>query len=487
VREITQAEADVASIAWTVHVANRKAALNPGADGDGASAPGVAPLSYGPAEARNKDVTGDARHKLAITPPPVTIDAAVDADGGGAALTGAIAFPGEIRAQVRLATICTEPGTGRLLFFGGDGVSNGVLHGAFSQAAPLDAFVNNNGWHDDTADGRVTACITFSGRRSVTLDRPEQAARVLSVLPRYVPGIGYFTSLNDVATDAVAVGATVGATGRQASFMADIYPILRSVSHLHWVNRFGAKGHGVGKADYLSPGATQQLADPDASPGSEAPARRTAIFARVRDPADLTRAAQLMPTLPPEVIKAPKNSEDLIYDVGAVTALQYAMLTKWRDGDFDNDHAPGDPFVPLDSIEIAQQPAALDLAAPQSSAGTPLFADIEAWQIMRDRQIYAAPLRLCAQMQPGDMTMGNALPWQADYFGCDETWWPVQRPTDVIHDGVVASWAPSGWSIGEDNNGCHEMVRNWWKLGLIVSPDGGATYHEQERDDGSPA
>jgi hypothetical protein len=84
--------------------------------------------------------------------------------------------------------------------------------------------------------------------------------------------------------------------------------------------------------------------------------------------------------------------------------------------------------------------------------------------------------------------MGNALPWQADYLDCSDTWWPVQRPDQVTRDGQpLQSWTPLEWGGGGPDPKYGEMVKQWYGLGFIYSTDNGVTYEEYERSLDSPS
>ncbi len=482
VREVTLEAADVREIRWTVHLANRKAALDPGSD-DPVAVPGVIPPDYTPAKARNEgaEQAGLSRAALAIDPGPRTVSRAAAERGAAGrmqACEGWIAMPSEARRavykRVAIGSIASEPETGRLLVFAGDGTSEGVENGGFTDAAGLHDWRNNNGWYDDTADGRVGAVVTFADGREVALDAPEQAAWVICAAPSYAPGFGYFTTLEDLSLD-----KTLGPPEGPVSFMRDVYPVLRAVSRLGWVNQKGALGHGAGKSGcYLRYGAMERLSDA----GEERRALRSAVFGRIRDPGsafgDRDRELRLMPRVPEEVLALPWKED---FDVSKITPRQYEALRRWAEGDFEADYDPSaeDP-APLEARPVAEQPSALDRGALEGTAGTPLYPGIESWRIMRDGEVYAAPLRFRAEMRPGDMTMGNALPWQADFLDCDDNWWPVQRPTLVIRDGAAAAWAPP-WTDAEGEEDYDKMVLNWWKLGMVVAAADGSGYVETER------
>jgi hypothetical protein len=119
-------------------------------------------------------------------------------------------------------------------------------------------------------------------------------------------------------------------------------------------------------------------------------------------------------------------------------------------------------------MDIQAQPDALDRAALSSTVGSPFWPGIESWCITRCREIYAATLRIDNKnVLPGDLTIGNACPWQTDYADCGTGWWPAQRPNQVKRDGELGQpWAPKNW-------GYQQMVRGWYQLGFVVEQANG--------------
>ncbi len=486
VREITLEEEDVSAITWTVHLANRKAAFDDGATPGSVSRPVVLPRTYLPARTRNATVSGGARDGLAIDSGPQS----VGEPGAWMDLAGEIRFPtrdgAPVASAVTVGHLYMEPGTGRLLVFAGEGTSGGLLGGELSEFAALssnsDDWVNNDGWHDDSADGWVRAEITLRDGTRIAVDQPDQSAWVICACPQFAPGINQFTSLYDVARSAFF---SSGQAIPRPSFARDIFPIFRSASLLSWVSARASLGHSPGRAGYsLSGDLLRLLADNDPS-NTDASRTRTRIFARIRNPEyyDITNdSAQDMPRLPMEMVESPQaNSNGMPWDVGAVTPLQYAQLREWAAGNFEADGVPA--YVPFDQIEIGARPEALDRAALEATCGTPFFPGIESWGITRARGLYAdAPLRIGGATLPGDLTICNAVPWQADFLDCNDTWWPVQRPNEVTRGGVPAqSWVPSDWGEFAEISEYGEMIRHWSQLGFVVSRDGGATYTEVER------
>jgi L-Lysine epsilon oxidase N-terminal/L-lysine epsilon oxidase C-terminal domain len=483
-REITLQQEDVAGIEWTVHLANRKAALDTDADPGTPSKPTVvppavftpigstAPTHYWPATTRNAPVAAADRARLCIDAGPQSVGGAVTQRD----LSGAITFPDSPSKAVTLGRLCTEPGTGRLLVFAADGLSEGLLDGTFSPLPKLTDWGNNDQWYDDTADGWVRARIAFRDGTEVTLDQPDQSAWVLCAAPRFTPAFNCFTSLHDVS---IAVAPTSGEGDSRPSFARDIYPVLRSISVLGWISARGSVGHGTGRGGYyLSLDRLRLMSDNDPSPGSDPYKARQAVFARIRDPnkpAERAGVQKYMPQVSGDITK----HVDRPYEIAAVTRLQYAMLRKWAGGDFEADGVPA--YVPLDKMDVAEQPPALDLAALESSAGTPFYPGIESWRIMAAPELYSSPSRIGEKARPGDLTMGNALPWQADFLDCNDIWWPIQRPNEVTREGQpLQPWVPAGWIPEGRQPDYNKMAEGWWRLGFVVTRDDGATYEEAE-------
>jgi len=406
-REITLQRPDVVAIEWTVHLANRKAALNTDLPRGTVSRPAVVPPpvygpppsngwkpqqgkfdpNYWPAQTRNGSVLD--RTRLVIDSGP---------RAAGAVLTnleGTITFSTNgrpVSKTVPLGSLSLEPQTGRLLVFGGNGMSEGILDGAFSPHAHVDEWGNNDSWHDDTSDGWVQAKITFRDGTVVTLDQPEQRAWVISAAPRYAPWFNNFTTLYDSAVNAVFPPT---ASLPRPSFARDIYPILRSASIMAWVSSRASAGHGPDRAgSYLAHDRMRLMADNNPSHTSDAWKARNGVFIRVRNPNQPVTSVgiqQFMPQVPNELTETHDREP---FDAAVFTRRQYAMLQKWRDGDFDADGIP--PYVPLDKLDVKLQPDALDRAALEGTTGSPYYPGIESWRIMKPADLFVPgkPLRM---------------------------------------------------------------------------------------------
>ena len=495
VREITLADKRVKEITWSVRLGNRKSALDIAPEAPGHFVqPTHPPPDFHPSLTRNNSVMElKERKKLCID----TGLTEVPTDGSLTDLTGEFSMPSgqaePLTKPVKLGSAMMDSGTGHLLLFASDGLSEGIKDGKFSQNAPfrnaagIDVFANSDDWYDQSADGPVHAEITFENGDPVQITEPEQSAWVICAMPKYAPALNYFTDLYDVARSA---SWPTGLDVPKPSFANDIYPILRSVSLLQWVSAKGAMGHRTGGGGfYLTPERIKILNDTDANRKSVAFKTRKTIFDRIRNPAKVPvrpgpplTTKQIkpkqMPQLPSDVLDAP-GKED--WDLSVVTPLQYRMLKMWRDGNFVPDGVY--QYKPLDKIDVAQQPAALDRAALFGTSGTPFYPGIESWLIMTVPELYAAPMRIAGDSQPGDLTIGNALPWQADYLDCTDTWWPVQRPGQVTRNGMpMQSWVPDEWGGNGDDPDYGQMVKKWWRLGFVISAQNGATYYETERN-----
>ena len=187
-----------------------------------------------------------------------------------------------------------------------------------------------------------------------------------------------------------------------------------------------------------------------------------------------------------------------------MTKRQFDILALWNDGKFVADWK-GVPAAPPPTIS----PEGLDRAALENSTGGPMFPGIECGWIVRHAEIYA-PLEVArlnpANLKAGDMTKRMAVPWQADFFECQEHWWPSQRPDVVFGEADFAKlmnldqeiaktqpgsteraaleadranllavrtpWWPAAWPQDDDGpgeqKGDRAMVDRWHRLGYVV-------------------
>lgn len=418
--EITTA---VANIEWTVELANTKAAFN---QFEGVGQP-VGPL-------RNASVTD--RSSLMITPGPRTIGP------GNQAFFDTGQFLG---TQVPLGEIQTDS-AGRLLVLGGFGNSSSPIN------APITTFANNDGWHDDISDGPVNATVTLGGKTY-------QASGAWVICPptRFAPPITHSISLFDTLLQAMVdrYGFQVPPT---PSFTNDVYPILLSQTLTQFVSDKLPNDYYAALAAVIPPPATF--------------AQRDAVFQTFRPPSTPPTEAtpHMYPAVWTDFFADLKNSGWVDHPF---TVTQYNTMQAWRDGNFIND------WVGPPSPGSQVTPDGLTRAALQNCSGGPFFPGIETSFLTRDQYPYVEPFRLDGtQLQAGDLTKQNAVPWQTDYNDCQFqsplSWWPPARPDNVFtgNNNNYVKW-DRGIQSGLD------MINFWSGLGFLVQ--NGSTIVETER------
>ena len=167
-REVNLQCADVASITWTVHIANKKASfhLENGSAGDSTSGYPLPAIGYrNPAVTNRRSLENDfgPRSISGASSAPVNINApspnnvpagqSVVVDQAGNAV---IPYMGQLRTDY----------AGRLVFLGGMGKSGSST----IPPTPLTHWSNNDAWFDDVGDGPVTATITLTNGKSYSVD-----------------------------------------------------------------------------------------------------------------------------------------------------------------------------------------------------------------------------------------------------------------------------------------------------------------------------
>ncbi|HEX2046943.1 MAG TPA: LodA/GoxA family CTQ-dependent oxidase [Acidimicrobiales bacterium] len=448
-RAATEVTGDQAEIEWTVHVANRK-----GASPEFPPSPAKTLREGG--RLRNADHAD--RAELVIDPGPRSLRGT----GGSAAFdTGSFlgtSVPlGEMRADA----------DGSLLVLGGVGTSGTSPRGV---PAPITHFANNDNWYDDVSDGPVTAIVRTAGARRAARAKP---AWVVTAPPDYAPGITNFVTLYDVAYQA-AVERGWRQVPPQPSFTRHVQPILQRAVGYQWVLELGRRGHGPfsGFGDFSSRWTSLADPSPNASFGREL------VLGMLKDPSvppdPIDPEFGMMPRLHHNDYGTPARH------VLRPTAAQYAILQRWAAGHFVND---------LDSPPADGEllPDALDRMSLEACSGGPFFPGIEVGGLMAEAARYSEAFRVdAASHQPGDLTAGNAVPWQADFLACSVDtrdqlgWWPAQRPYQVFP--TVDSEVSEFWHRGV--TGYRGMVNQWHALGVVVEArrrDGTTVFVESER------
>lgn len=446
-REIT---ALAAHIRWSVHLVNRKAAAKRFNNGERTQA------------RRNGATGGDLADRRLI------IDAGdqpIDTPGTRVALDA-----GKFKDVIVPLGRLEMQADGRLCVVGGAGTSRSP------RGARIQNFADNDDWHDDVADGPVTAHITRGGQTVAA-----EPAWVVVAPPDFAPEITNIITLFDVLLD-LAVQRGVMSAPSTIFFDRDVRPLLERAMNMQWVNRQARLGYddnpsGGHSAD--GPGDFSNMLDTlgDQNQPNEP---RQAIFRLLRDPETLKVPAPVPSSHMPR-LNDDKNSGEVL----PFTRLQHRAFRLWSQGQFQKTNPAGAP------VELL--PDAITRVALEACAGAAFFPGIEAGRIMTRATLFMAgdAFRLSPQsVRPGDITAQNAVPWQADFHQCrweeEEEgrpkrlgWWPAQRPDDVLK---AADQDPVPWARGLKDTG-ESMVEHWHRLGFVKRisqhPD---LFLEDERD-----
>jgi hypothetical protein len=398
-------------ITWTVTLANKKASWH---EFWGVAAGLDTDRGKNPKPLRNR---GEAdRSQLEITPEPRKISGVMQT--GPRYCFGDGMFKG---INVPLGEIQTDA-YGRLIVFGGFGKS-----GCTPEAKPISHYANNDGWHDDTSDGPITAEVTLAGNKI-----PVAGAWVIVAPPDFSPFTDNIVTLYEVMKEAYN-GVTPPA---KVSFVRDIYPIFRRQHGYQWVNEMALRGHGPRRdGNFLSDSVLKQLRDNSAA----SLGFRQSIFGRIRNPKKSVAQANynFMPILSGDEGDCVEGKpETWLY----LPESQYGMLEQWSQGKFTDDWPGPAPKTGFDQIPLAEQPAALDYATLSRCVGGPFYPGIEITYIARDKKLYSEPFRLDhTVIKAGDITKRMAVPWQADFYECRIHWWPAQRPDYVLNEEVLTA------------------------------------------------
>jgi len=454
VRELT---ADSAHIRWTAHVANRKAAWY---RWDMAlDVPEAAALSL---PRRNAAMTGAARKTLVIDGGPRTIEgkktSGTDYEFRGNFL-GVDVYLGELRTDE----------AGRLLFLGGRGVSATPTNSPIYVDGDDSSFINADGWYDDTSDGPVTAEVTIEGRPIAV-----EPAWVITAPPDYAPAVFGLRTLYDLLLDRYVDAGWLPAPA-QVSFADDVYPILRRLNVLQWVNRgFAAQFGWKGPHDFADPALVARLSAPPAGvvPDRNAELRRQVLNA-FRPPEPTDNNPLPWPWIYGDSMNVPPANTPR--QNASVSPLQYRTLQAWAAGRFTASGS-GAHADDLSKVPLEQQPATLDRAALEFCLADAFHPGCELTWPVRHLTMYARPFRIrhrpagtaepdygpnltpaIAQsfggplyaQGPGDLTRWMGLPWQADTAFCRSgysrtydpyipTFWPARVPNQVLTEEAYA-------------------------------------------------
>jgi L-lysine 6-oxidase len=510
--EVSLNDADIASIEWTVHVANKKAiwfefdgltgetgyaashprrnqsVINSGSGASYIIDPG--PRTVSSAGEIKEFRRGTAPTGYPETFPPPLIPKPVDSSGNS---VDSIDTLGEIRMD-----------HGRLVFLPGLGHSGTLESSPHLGTNGILDYVNNDRWFDDVCDGPVTARVSLADGTTVEAD----AAWVVVGPPDYAPELDHAVTLYDVVYDLAVREMNYDATvyhngsytaGFTPSFREDVEPLLKRAFGYRWVyNDNDPDSTGRAPRPTYHRNDTffhASLSDPNGSMS-----RRNRVFRTLREPGQSLQDTEKMPLLWGDTFP-----DGLL----SLTTTQYEIMRRWKDGTFETGMVP----------PSALMASGLDRASLEQCSGGAFYPGMEVTWLIRNRHIFSQPFRIKHKhssppdglevgdhnedvslgLEAGDLTKRMAIPWQADFLKCSKQhttsingpdvplipWWPAQRPIDVITDSLDSTTAP--WIRGVTIQSHVDLVKFWYRLGLIVpSASDPTVFVEDERDLGLP-
>ncbi len=449
VRELTAGWAD---LEWRVHAANRKAAWYQWQMA--LDVPEAAAVSV---PRRNASVVDPARGTLVIDPGEVAIS--------GASTSGpAYVLRGEFTGvPVVLGELRTDD-AGRLLFLGGKGVAASPTGSPIFNDKDPNAFINADGWYDDTSDGPVTARVSIAGR-----ELPVEPAWVVTAPPDYAPSIKGVRTLYDLLFDLFANAGWLSPPAK-IGFCRDVYPILLRLARLSWVNQGFLTQFGRGAPnDFEDPEYVERLARPPAPGAYDLYGElRRQVLNSFRSPAAADGNQLPWPWIYGDAMDVPATSSPR--QNAAVSSTQHRILERWAAGDFEDDRATHAAPASIDDVPLADQPAALDRAALDHCLADAFHPGCEVTWPIRHLTMYSSPFRIRRRpagvaprdlgpkltpaealsvdgplyaQEPGDLTRWMGLPWHADTAYCRSgydkaydplipTFWPARVPNQVL-------------------------------------------------------
>ncbi|NET71521.1 MAG: hypothetical protein F6K62_11495 [Sphaerospermopsis sp. SIO1G2] len=340
-------EMEVASIKWTVHLANKKSVWYEYSEQDGNLLLGENNSYINQKVAkRNPKETGDARKKLIINPGEKVIEGVnqnVEISGGD--FPTPEDFPDQTKpfqgkVFTKLGDLKTDA-QGNLIVLGGHGDSWGLTD--------LSGYAGGDYWFDDTSDGPITCEITPVGQVSPVTDKLK--AWVVAGPPDFAPQIVNISSWDDVSFDVAVRGLNlVPAMYNKAewgdnngwnpdyvvSYERDILPIIQSISGYHWV------------ANVQSMTAFSSNIFDFSDPSEENKVKREKYFGYFRQPE--TKTVESNPNYKPKEPDKPKTGPNANNRPYSAPSVQTTLFSSDRDKTDPTKFAyTGIPLMPLAS------------------------------------------------------------------------------------------------------------------------------------------
>jgi hypothetical protein len=499
VKELTP---DNAKIRWTVHLANKKSAwyqFQLALDIPEAA-------SALPTLLRNPWASN--RADLVIDPGPRSISGR-NIHGGGSNTFDTGKFMG---TGVYLGELRTDD-EGRLIVLGGRGKS------ASCDGSRAITFGNNEGWHDDTSDGPVTAEVEFDGKKLEVAP-----AWIVVAPPNYAPLQKSVRTMWDLMRDVAIQAGTLPAPARP-SFNNDIRPLFERLSGLQWVNAGYAAAFGFRGPNNFDTVEWLTRFNKDTPDDRE---MRHTIADQFRNwdrdswspipwPWNYGDAMNIPPA------ETPRQNV-------ALTNTQLQFLQQWSAGNFDSDYVPGQPPPrTLEDVPVPDQADMLDRASLEFCLADAFHPGCEMTWPMRSSMMYVAPFRIkhaeagwvepqygssmttdvttlpngpLAAQVPGGITRWMAVPWQTDTASCRSgylktydpylpTFWAARVPNQVLtredYDIVMDDKRPPGERLAAFANRAawtrllgsksythqiNKMITHYGDMGVVEQRDG---------------
>ncbi len=434
---VAELTANNADISWNAHVANLKAAWYQFQIALDIPEAAMTSPAVDPSLRRNASVKGADREKLAINPGSIDI--------GGTNKSGSQYWFDQGKfydKKVYLGELRTDE-LGRLIFLGGRGVS------ASSDSKPATTFANNDGWHDDVADGPVKAIVKINGEAI-----PCESAWVVVGPPNYAPDLVSVRTMYDLLRSNFIDNGLLQEPPT-VSFRRDILPTLQRLSGLQWVNAGFATAFGwLAHQNFDDPAYLRQLSRKPASADTdEFNEVRRQILNSFRN---YDRDGMSPVPWPWIYGDAMDNTPVSPRQHSTLSPLQMRLLNRWVAGDFIDDLDDLAP-VPtnLAQVPLAQQPDMLNEASLTFCLADAFHPGCEITWPIRHISMFTTPFRikhrpadqperdygrqltpaialgsngpLYAQ-GPGGLTRWMAVPWQTDTASCQSGYDPAYDP-----------------------------------------------------------
>ncbi|MDY7003168.1 MAG: LodA/GoxA family CTQ-dependent oxidase [Cyanobacteriota bacterium] len=448
VKELTTKDTN-ATITWSAHLANKKAAWYQFQLAlDIPEAKKAKPSLLRNAEVKDKE----ERNQLILDPGCIDISGK-NTEGDSYHFT-VKADDNYWNKEIYLGELRTDK-CSRLLVLGGLGKSGS------KNSSEATTFANNDGWHDDTSDGLITATVTIDGN-SIPVD----PAWVVVCPPNYAPQQKSVRTMYDLMTDIFfPLPETV-------SFTKDILPIFLRMSNLEWVNKGFAAQFGW-QSPYYFQGS--KWIETLASKSDLQKELRQQLANMFREYQRDGKAPQPWPWVYGDAMNVPPANTPRQH--AKLTDTQLNMLQRWADGNFISDYdSDATPPTDIAQVELKEQPAMLDRAALEFCLADAFHPGCEMTWPMRHKTMYMSPYRIkhlpkgqgmmdygseltlevCLSeigplyaQSPGDITRWMAIPWQTDTASCRSgyhkgnkkkydpylpTFWPARVPNQVLSE-----------------------------------------------------